>query len=388
MGFLVLGGIMKEIVNWEKATVFDVEADGLLEEATKLHVMSFQMQDKQINSFNAKTQEDRIKTFFIWHMENKIPVVAHNGIWYDVPLIEKLYGMDLSSLMVIDSLALSWYLNTNRPKHGLDSFHEDYGIAKPKVDDWENLSYEEYRHRCTEDVKINKALWEDCKARLIEMYSKSKEQIDLGNVGGKRVSPDEELYIDSLKGISVSEHVSRILTFLMFKADCAALQEKTMWEVDVEYLKESEKNLLELTEKAAKELESVMPKVPKYSARKAPAKPFKASGGLSITGERWENLKELLKSGKTDEYGNPLAKVIVPGKIHELTGYSEPNINSVQQVKDFLVSKGWEPQSFKYERDEEAFNNWIKSKPLPGSARGAWTTWKNSRPEDRPIAQI
>lgn len=150
---------MKAITNWRKATVGDIESDGLLDMATKLHVLSYQMQDKDVLSFNANSQENRIRAFFQWHIDNSVPVVFHNGIWFDIPLVEKLYGMDLSKLMVIDTLPLSWYLNPNRPKHGLDSFFEDYGIAKPKVDDWEGLSYEEYQNRCQEDVKINKALW-------------------------------------------------------------------------------------------------------------------------------------------------------------------------------------------------------------------------------------
>lgn len=380
--------VVKEIFNWEKATVGDIESDGLLDVATKLHVLSYQMQGKSVSSFNATTQEDRIKAFFNWHIENHIPVVFHNGKWFDIPLVEKLYGVDLSGLMVIDTLPISWYLNVTRSKHGLDSFFEDYGIAKPKVDDWENLSYEEYRNRCQEDVKINKALWEDFKLRLIQMYSQAKEKIDVGEVGGTRVSEGEELYIDNFVGKSVSEHINRILTFLMFKADCAVLQEKTMWEVDVPYLQESEAELRKLTEAATKELESVMPPVPKYTVRKKPAKMFKKNGELSAIGLRWKELQDLLKSEKKDEYGNPLAKVVEVGEISELTDLQPPNINSVQQVKDFLTSKGWVPQSFKYVRDDKKFQEWVDSKPKEGSKRGEWTAWKNSKPEDRAVTQI
>lgn len=97
--------------------------------------------------------------------------------------------------------------------------------------------YEKMKYRAQEDVRINKALWEDFKNRLVEMYTQVKENIDAGNVGGTRVSEDEELYIDGLVGLSVDEHIDNILSFLMFKADCAVLQEKTMWEVDVPYLR-------------------------------------------------------------------------------------------------------------------------------------------------------
>jgi hypothetical protein len=379
---------LKKIFNWKNATVGDLESDGLLDIATRLHVLSYQMQSKDVSSFNASTQESRIRAFFQWHIDNEVPVVFHNGIWFDIPLVEKLYGMDLSKLMVIDTLPLSWYLNIGRPKHGLDSFFEDYGIAKPKVDDWENLSYEEYENRCVEDVKINKALWEDLKQRLIDMYTQVKEKIDAGEVGGTRISEDEVLYIDSFKGDSIEEYINRILTFLMFKADCGELQEKTMWEVDVPYLQKSQVELKTLTDAAAKELESVMPKVPVYAARKPPAKMYKKNGEFSETGLRWKSLQEMLKNEEKDEFGNLKAKVVKSGVISELVSLSPPNINSVQQVKEFLLSKGWVPQSFKYVRDDVLFQEWVDSKPKEGSKRGEWTKWKNSKPEDRPVSQI
>lgn len=379
---------MKPIYNFKKATVADIESNGLLFEATKLHVLSFQMVEKDIKSFHGIDELERIKSFFQWHMDNEVPVVMHNGIGFDIPLMEKLTGINLSKLMLIDTLALSWYLNPHRPKHGLDSFFEDYGFAKPPIEDWENLSYEEYKFRCEGDIKINVALWKDLISRLEDMYTLAKEQIDSGNVGGRRVSKEEKIYIDRLKGLSVEDHVNRILTFLMFKMDCARLQEKTMWEVDVEYLKKSEQELLALVEHSATELESVMPKVAKYVVRKQPTKPFKKNGELSAAGERWEEVKQKLISEEKDEYGNPLAKVVKQGEICELSSYEPPNINGVQQVKDFLVSKGWKPITFKYVRDKVAFQEWIDSKPLTGSARGAWTAWKNSKPVDREIPQI
>lgn len=380
---------MKPIYNWQKATVADLEADGLLDSVSKIHVMSLQMQGKGVMSLGTEEDCKRIKACFKHHIDNEIPMVIHNGISYDIPMVEKVLGIDLSRLMVIDSLALSWYLNFNRNKHGLDSFHEDYGIEKPKIVDWENLTYEEYKHRCQEDVKINKALWEDLKTRLIDMYNAAQAEIDAGNVGGKRLNESESIYIDQFVGSSVTEAIDRILTFLMFKMDCARLQEKTGWSVDVELL---EKSIAELTEegvKAKEELESVMPVVPKYADRKKPAKPFLKNGELSSAGKEWEVIKELIATKAVDEHGNPKVKPSTKeGCVKVLKSYENPNANSAEQIKSFLYSKGWVPQTFKYERDEEAFNKWIASKPREGAPRQAWTNWKNSRPEDRAIPQI
>ncbi|MNQ44691.1 DNA polymerase family A [compost metagenome] len=379
---------MKKIYNWSKATIFDLEADGLLREATKVHVLCCHMANGKDVSIKGSDIE-RIKAFFNYHIEGKIPLVAHNAVCFDVPLVEKLLGIDLSELMLIDSLALSWYLNFNRQRHGLGTFHEDYGIEKPAVDDWENLTYEEYEHRCKEDVKINVALWEDLKARLIDLYTTAQLEIDAGSVGGKRMSDDEEIYLDQFRGQSVESAIDRILTFLMFKMDCARLQEKTGWKVDTELLEKSVLELTEEAEKAKTELESVMPIVPKYADRKAPAKPFLKNGNLSASGEAWEKVKELIKNKSVDEHGNPMVKPSTKeGYVKVLNGYDAPNANSPEQIKAFLYAKGWVPASFKYERDEEAFNKWIASKPSEGATRQAWNRWKDSRPEDRAIPQI
>lgn len=380
---------MKQIFNWQKATVADLEADGLLDTVTKIHVMSLQMQDKDVMSLGTDNECKRIKDCFSYHIDNNIPMVLHNGVSYDIPMVEQVLGIDLSRLMVIDSLALSWYLNFNRKQHGLASFHEDYGIEKPAIDDWENLTFEEYKHRCEEDVKINKALWEDLKGRLVDIYSKAQEQIDSGAVGGKRMYDDEEIYLDQFVGSSGEESINRLLTFLMFKMDCARLQEKTGWDIDEELLDSSIEQLTKEGEEAKAELESVMPKVPKYTERKKPAKPFLKSGELSASGKAWEEIKALVTAKENDEFGNPKVRPSTkPDHVKVLSSYEEPNGNSPDQIKEFLYSKGWVPATFKYERDDEAFNKWIASKPKEGAPRYMWTDWKNARPEDRAIPQI
>lgn len=380
---------MKSIYNWKLATVADLESDGFLDEATKLHVLGFQMNMKEVRVFNGATESERIVKFFQWHVDNEVPIVMHNGISFDVPLMEKLFKIDLSKLMLIDSLALSWYLNFDRRLHGLGTFHEDYGIEKPPVEDWSEQPYEVYENRVKEDVKINQALWKDLKRRLIEIYTTAKVEIDAGNVGGKRLSDDEVLAIDELVGLSVEEHINRLLTFLMFKMDCARLQEKTMWEVDVDLLLETEKKLEAICNAAKDELESVMPKVPQYVKKEAPKKPYKKDGTLSATGTKWQELMRTYQAKEVDEYGTlKVQSGDTKGVFKVLNGYEEPSASSPIQVKNLLYSHGWEPTSFKYEKDEEKFNAWIARKPAEGSHHSKWSEWKDSRPEERAIPQI
>jgi hypothetical protein len=350
---------LKQITNWRKATVFDLEADNLLDEATLIHVLCYQMQEGKAGEIKGE-DKDRLIKFFNWHIESSIPVVAHNGVLYDVPLVEKLLKVDLSRLMVIDSLALSWYLNTERMQHGLASFLDDFGIEKPEIESWVDQSYEEYLHRCREDVKINVALWEDLKERLTEIYSKVKYCIDNKMVDGTRVSGDEVCHIDQYKGISkVDDYIDRILTFLMFKADCARLKEKTRFKVDTPELDSLIEDLSCRVEVARVELEGVMPSVPQYTKKNSPAKPFKKDGSRSASGISWD--EEVAKIGFADVHGNHLVRQIDDKTLEVLKGYEPPNINGHQQIKDFLFSKGWKPRSFKFVKDEEAQQAWADS---------------------------
>lgn len=350
---------MKKIYNWNKASVADIEADDLLDNATKIHVLSCSTSEYGDTSLYSK---DDIVQFFEWHIESEIPIVMHNGICYDIPLVEKLYGIDLSKLMVIDTMILSWYLNFDRKLHGLDSFLADYGIEKPKIDDWKNLTLEEYTNRCAEDVKINKALWEDLRDRLIDMYSIAKEEIDLGNVGGKRVSEDEVIYLDRYIGTSdVEDYINRILTFLMHKQSTVALREKCGWKINRPHIERKVEELTEHIEKAKAKLESVMDDVPSYVVRNKPKKPTKKDGTLSASGERWNKAVEGL-SLKNDN-GHPLSIPVEgdPNKIKVLNGYNPPNANSTDQVKELLFKHGWEPRNFNFVDDKVAIAEWKAS---------------------------
>lgn len=360
---------MKSITNWRNATVADIEANGLLDEATRIHVLSCTMSNNK--SYDLRGSErQKLINFCNYHINNNIPVVGHYFILFDVPLLEKILGVDLSKLMVVDTLALSWYLNIERDQHGLDSFFDDYGIKKPFIDeaDWDFQSedseevaahYERMRFRCEQDVAINKALWGDLQARLIDMYTRVKDNIDKGFVDGRRVSEDEVCYIDSLKGLSVDEHIDRILTFLMFKMDCARLQEKTRFRADREWLLRTEAMLSSKIEEARVELEGVMPKVPIYGKKDKPKKPFLKNGDLSASGLSWNEAIEGITN--FDEYGKPLSLVVDKDTIKVLKGYEEPNINSHQQIKDWLYSLGWKPVSFKYVKDKKAQQVWADS---------------------------
>ena len=281
--------------------IFDVEADGLLNEATKIHVMAY----KKGGEVKYTHSYDKMRELLL----NAKVLIGHNIITYDIPLCEKILGIEIKG-RTIDTLALSWYLNHNRVFHGLDSYGEFYGIEKPKVDDWHSLTKEEYAHRCVEDVKINFRLWQDLKSKLLRLYN-TKEDAD------------------------------RLIDYLSFKMECIREQEKSGWKLDKKLAEETLSSLCSTRDELVEQLKKVMPPVKKYVKKSRPKKPFTKDGSYSVIGAKW--FKLLRDNNLPKDY---------EGTVEVLHSTEEPNPNSSIQVKEWLFSLGWKPEYFKFDRDK------------------------------------
>jgi hypothetical protein len=299
-------------MNLDNVYVADCETDGLYDTVSKMHVFSigWKVDDKwSIKSTNKKEDVEKV----LCNPSNT--VVIHNGRRYDKPVLEKIFGITITAT-IIDSLALAWWLYPTRAKEGkkfgLASFGEDYGVPKPKVEDWENQPYEVYVNRCEMDCRINIQLWEDLKAKLDLMYEDSpKDKIRLVN----------------------------LLNWIM---DCSFMQEKQKIKVDVKKTEENLAYFESLKEEKIQQLKEAMPKIPIKVKRSKPKNMFKKDGSLSIAGEKWMTL--VRGCNLSDDYD---------GAIEEIIGYEEPNPNSVVQKKQWLYSLGWIPKTFKHNRDKE-----------------------------------
>lgn len=283
--------------------IFDVEADGLLDQATKIHVMAYTTKDGDVkHTFSY----DKMREI----LANTKVLIGHNIVCYDIPLLEKILKIKITAKL-IDTLPLSWTLNHKRVIHGLDSFGKDYGIPKPKIDNWENLTPEEYAHRCVEDVKINKCLWKDLKKKLLLLYDTKAEA---------------DRYID----------------YLTFKMDCLKEQEESKWKLDIALAQDSLDQLYALKEEKWPELVAHMPKVIKTTYKEKPAKCYKKDGTLSVAGVKWKSF--LKEKGLPEDWDEPVEVVVAE---------EEGNPNSPDQIKAWLFGLGWVPQNFKYVKDSK-----------------------------------
>jgi len=146
----------------------DIECDGLLDELTKIHCLSTKKPDDDPFTFT-----DNPRAFF----ENLLPndvLVFHNGHGYDLEVLKKLKIIDDYSILpdsitvngvrkevqLIDTLVWSRKFWPDMPQgHGLEAWAKRLGAYKPQIDDWENLSIEEYIERAEEDTITTEAVF-------------------------------------------------------------------------------------------------------------------------------------------------------------------------------------------------------------------------------------
>jgi len=280
--------------------VFDIETDGL--NATKIHVLSWMGDDGNVHHTHDYVA---MRIFF----EEADILIGHNIIRFDIPQVEKVLGVKIKAKLV-DTLALSWYLNFNRGSHGLEGYGVDYGVPKPVIKDWNTLKPEEYAHRCNEDVKINTRLWRDLEIKLNKLYP------DNGNKW-------------------------KLIDYLTFKLQCAAEQEALRWKLDVPKAQAHLQKWEALKQEKTEALANVMPKVVNYAVRTRPKVYHKQDGSLSANGAKWE---QLCKDHKV-----PTSTQSLKVKV----GEDRANPSSVSQVKEWLFMLGWEPRTFKFMREAD-----------------------------------
>ena len=282
-------------------TVYDIETDGLLDELTKIHVLSYSDDGKTVHHTH---DYDEMREFFA----TRKALVGHNHVRFDIPAVEKVLGIEVKARL-IDTLALSWYLHHDRMKHGLEGYGEDYGVPKPVIKDWDSLTPEEYAHRCDEDVKINVRLWRDLDLKLNKLYQDPTEK-------------------------------DRLIDYLTFKLDCAREQEALRWKLDVDKAQAAYDEIMALKVEKVEQLAEAMPRKTLTRMASRPKVMHKKDGSLSSHGEKWVDLCK--------EYKQPETTMQFVVK----TGEERGNPNSNDQVKDWLYSLGWKPRTYKFLRDK------------------------------------
>jgi len=151
--------------------VFDIEANGFLFEADTIWCIVAIDEDNKVYTFGPDKIQEGIKL-----LQSADKIIGHNIVGYDIPLIKKVYGIDLyHSNKVIDTLILSRLSNPVREGgHSIEKWgYRLGGVQKQAHDDWTQFS-EEMLSRCVTDTQINKTLFNYLKNECVGF---SKESI-------------------------------------------------------------------------------------------------------------------------------------------------------------------------------------------------------------------
>lgn len=292
-----------------KAYLFDVEGNGL--DATKIWCVSYISLNERPHKVKSITDQARIKKFF---QQKDVTFYGHNIWLWDIIWVEKILGIKIEA-KIYDTLGWSWYFFGGRSAHGLETWGQELGVEKVKIDDseWEGPIAGETQeqflskmvHRCEEDVKINLEIIKRCRQKSVRLYGRGA-------------------------------NLTSLYDYLSEKMRAYYIKQKNPFALDLELCEEGLEEIENKFAEAHRQLEQILPQVPVYAKKTPPKKPYKKDGSLSATGLAWKQLleKENLPSDFT-------------GEVKYIRSYKPPNANSSDQVKDYLFSLGWEPTVFK-----------------------------------------
>lgn len=284
----------------------DLEANGLLNQATRIWCGVFKNKDTgEIVKFRPHQIDEMLK-----FMDTIDVLIMHNGIGYDRPLLAKLTNYKFKGKLV-DTLIMSrlldpkriipWNcLNRKAGPHSVEAWGYRVGRGKPEHNDWENFS-EDMLHRCTEDVEILELIYNEL---MLEAKGGNWRQAFLMNF--------------------------ELFTYLQ-------QQEQYGWLVDKEYMLKLIEQLTKRIERIDKKIIPLLPMVLEIDETKEKGeykyvkKPFLKSGKYSESVNNW------CSDSGVDPSTSPIG-----GCFSRIT-FRPTNLDSNEELKDFLLSEGWEP---------------------------------------------
>jgi DNA polymerase I-like protein with 3'-5' exonuclease and polymerase domains len=298
----------------------DVEANGLLGTVDTIWCLVAKNIDTQVVH---KFTQDQVNNGEVYRFLTTCKViVGQNFLGYDVPLLEKVLGYKFrSDQLILDTYILSQMLEPDRKRHpltkgkkgphSLENMGNWLGRHKPEHEDWTQYS-EEMLHRCSEDVEIT----------CLE-FTRLNRKARLFDKDSRWIKPYK---IEAGFQLCVNKQVERGIL------------------IDQDKL---EKNIQFFTDEIQRVDDLVIPQLPQklhiHESKKQGIigwnkKPFKGDGTLNQYTTTWcvdNNISD------TTIIGGPFTRI----------SFSDFDLGSLKDVKEYLLSKGWKPLKWNYKED-------------------------------------
>ncbi len=267
--------------------VFDIETDDL--KATKIWCIVCQNPDTgEIFKFNPDQIDEGCKLLL-----SADRLIGHNIVGFDIPVIKKLTGVDLSHIDVLDTLVLSRLFNPVREGgHSLESWGYKLRFPKINFEDYLNYSPEMMKY-CVKDVQLNTMVFKQLR---FEAKGFSKESIKLEHNVARLMKQQEE------NGFKFDSYSAELLL--------AKLRERK--------------------QKIEDEVHNTFK--PKWVDDKLVTPYVKKDGTLSERGLTDEEYDNCLWFGNTEPF---IRKKLV-----------HFNLGSRKQIGEYLIDFGWKPERF------------------------------------------
>lgn len=289
--------------------IFDLEANGFVEEATVVHCGCFASLDGSFRkSFSPLDGPDYVQNMLRF-MDTAECLIPHFGYGYDFPLLKKLYNYEYKGLK-LDTVVMSRLQDPKRfvpphcpvknKPHSVETWGYRVSRGKPEHNDWSQFS-PEMLHRCEEDVEIQ---------RLTYHYL-IKEQ-------GKH---------DWQPALKLTHRLFEILQ----------KQEEYGWLVDQEWMHKSVKMLEHWMRRIDSVLNDRLPMVIEIDEDKVKGEykyvkePFKINGEYNANITKWMVERGFTPSSRT--IGGPFSRI----------SFRRLSLDKPTEIKGYLLNEGWEP---------------------------------------------
>jgi DNA polymerase I len=311
--------------NRTRDIVFDLESDGLLQQATRIWLIvtqSISTDEKVIfcdlpGNFPSGYKVEPMNKFREY-VATARSLIGHNILTYDLPVLKKLLDLDVPrSVHKVDTLVMSQVLDYKRFGfgHGLALWGEFFKRQKPVHEDWTQFS-DAMIHRCVEDVEISVLTFQYLKKELLE--NPHRERLKLGLKVEHQVS--EFSGRASLHGFPFDKEAGEKL-----RGRLAAL------------VKEYEDHLIPKLILKAKPVDGYQPdknfKTPRWVA----------SGDYNSFTAKWFGIDPKKGREEIPPILGPFCRV----------EFIWPDTVSPDTIKDYLYSIGWVPDDWNYKKDKD-----------------------------------
>lgn len=277
---------------------FDIEADGLLDEATQIHCISVAADFEEPKCYTDVSEALR-------ELQYADTIIGHNIITYDLPLLKKLCNWEPKiTQKIYDTFPISKILWP-------DITEKDMKLGIPKKY-WGRYGLRAFGYR----LKMNKGEMDSFAEYTEDMAEYCNQDVRITSELFKRIYKRYETETDSWHGAIALE-----LDF----ARVAHEMERIGIYFNMESALKLEETLVNDRASALEKVGNLVP--PKITELKTP--------------EYWVCPETLTRYKRKSDASASVRKHLTPGP--KRTKEEKFNPMSRQQVADFLISKGWEP---------------------------------------------